>query len=187
MNLPASVANKRLTPNLTPLDATHTKNKGVAPTAFSGRSDVQTFRRSDDSQGCTRSLALFCRSLHRECFTSLLQSIPSTLFLKTAGVSPNNSHSGLPRAFEGNSPLVTRHCIQVLSAHTLTNAPFANPYGSHPHKCPGAWGLSTFQRSTCKPALDPNVYPPYSYGSLFTDHGSLPRAMLRFNVGGRHE
>jgi hypothetical protein len=138
MDLPASVANKRLTSNLTSLDATLTKNRGVASTAFSGRSDVQTFRRSDDSPGCSRSFALFCRSLHQECFTSLLQSIPSTLFRKNAGVSPNNSHSETR-----HSPLITRHCIRVLSAHTLTNAPSRKPLRLTSLQMPrGVWGSS---------------------------------------------
>ena len=48
--------------------------------------------------GCARSFALFCHSLHQECFTTPFPSSGSTLFLKTAGVSPNNSHSGSPRA-----------------------------------------------------------------------------------------
>ena len=41
-----------------------------------------------------RSSALSCRSLHQKCFTTPFQSNISTFFLKTAGVSPNNSHSG---------------------------------------------------------------------------------------------
>ena len=148
MNLPASVANKRLTPNLTPLDATHTKNKGVAPTAFSGRSDVQTFRRSDDSQGCTRSLALFCRSLHQEHFTTLLQSIPATLFLKNDGVSPNNSNSETRR-----SPLITRHCIQVLSSHTLTDAPSRKPLRLTSLQMPGGCGGLALLHSLVAPCI----------------------------------
>src|SRR5713101_8320324 len=43
MDLPASVANKRLTAELSPLAATLTKNKGVEAPPF----DVSTFRRSD--------------------------------------------------------------------------------------------------------------------------------------------
>src|SRR6266481_5841432 len=39
-------------------------------------------------------LARSFHSLHQECFTTLLQSTASPLFLKTAGVSPYNSHSG---------------------------------------------------------------------------------------------
>jgi len=55
-DLPASVANKRLTETLTPLDATLTKNTGVGSpplsgekrlASFSRRSDVQTLRRFD--------------------------------------------------------------------------------------------------------------------------------------------
>jgi hypothetical protein len=170
-DLPTSVANKRLTPNLTPLDATLTKNTGVGA--------------KETELGSTRSFALSCRSLHQQCFTSLLQSIPSALFLKTAGVSPNNSHSETRR-----SPLITRHCIQVLSAHTLTNAPSCKPLRLTSLQMPGGVGVfqhSNVQLSNAQPVLDPNVSPPSSCGSLFTDHGSLPRAMLRFNVGGRHE
>jgi len=51
--------------------------------------------------GYARSFALFCRSLHQVCFTTLLQSSASALFLKTAGVSPNNSHFGSPRVSRG--------------------------------------------------------------------------------------
>jgi hypothetical protein len=47
MNLPASVANKRLTPGLNPLDATLTRNTGWGPPDLSRRFDIKTFRRSD--------------------------------------------------------------------------------------------------------------------------------------------
>ena len=39
---------------------------------------------------------LLRRSLHQECSTTLSQSSSSALFLKTAGCTPNFSHSGLP-------------------------------------------------------------------------------------------
>ena|SRR5712664_4026241 len=78
MDLPASVANKRLTRLLSPLAATLTKNTGVGIPS----PDVPTLRRSDVQ---TLRLSLFCRALHQECFTTLLQSKRSTLFLKTAG------------------------------------------------------------------------------------------------------
>src|SRR6266849_2484839 len=55
-----------------------------------GRSDVRTWQRIN---------ALFIRSfrsLLKECFTTLLHSRGSALFLKTAGVYPYNSHSGIP-------------------------------------------------------------------------------------------
>lgn len=72
--------------------------------SLSSRSTPQTFRRSEDSPQCAQSSALFCHSLHQECFTIPLPSTGSALFLKTAAVSPNNSHSGpphLPRASSG--------------------------------------------------------------------------------------
>src|SRR6266852_6486649 len=50
MDLPASVANKRLTVRLNPLDATLTKNTGVgdrSPSLRHRRSDVQTCGRSE--------------------------------------------------------------------------------------------------------------------------------------------
>src|SRR6266851_3979924 len=55
-----------------------------------GRSDVPTWQRFN---------ALFIRSfrsLLKECFTTPLHSRGSALFLKTAGVYPYNSHSGIP-------------------------------------------------------------------------------------------
>jgi len=44
---------------------------------------------------------------------------------KTAGVCTQNSHSGSPRLRPRgtrHSPPVTRHCIQVLSSHTLAHS-----------------------------------------------------------------
>src|SRR6266403_1776153 len=38
--------------------------------------------------------SLFCTPVHQECFTIPLQPSSSALFLKIAGVSPYNSHSG---------------------------------------------------------------------------------------------
>src|SRR5712692_731238 len=59
-------------------------------TSTFGRFNVRTWQRFN---------ALFIRSfrsLLKECFTTLLHSQGSALFLKTAGVYPNNSHSGIP-------------------------------------------------------------------------------------------
>src|SRR6266849_9561934 len=55
-----------------------------------GSSDVRTWQPFN---------ALFIRSFRsslKECFTTLLHSQGSALFLKTAGVYPYNSHSGIP-------------------------------------------------------------------------------------------
>ena len=110
--------------------------RGVAPRPLPfptfQRVNVSTFRRAPLP---LRSFALFCRSLHPECFTTLLQSTASALFLKNAGVSPNNSHSGTR-----HSPLATSHCIQVLSAHTLTNAPSRKSLRCTSLQMPGGWG-----------------------------------------------
>src|SRR5216683_2846129 len=57
--------------------------------------DVSTWQRFN---------ALFIRSfrsLLKECFTTLLHSQGSALFLKTAGVYLNNSHSGIPLRVSG--------------------------------------------------------------------------------------
>jgi hypothetical protein len=47
MNLPASVANKRLTENLTPLDSTLTKNRGEGVSPTFKPSNLQTFQPSN--------------------------------------------------------------------------------------------------------------------------------------------
>jgi hypothetical protein len=111
---PASVANKRLTVNLTPLDATLTKNRGEGQVSPFEPFNLQTFQPANGSvpnslphtflanpQQLTPCLShsyknhrgapsvfpsLLARSLPKECFTTLLPSIASTLFLKTAGV-----------------------------------------------------------------------------------------------------
>src|SRR6266850_4323933 len=86
MKSPVSVATKKLTGKLNPLDATLTKNRrgGVCyahPTRMRILSD---HRESKDSS----PVPLFAHSLHKECFTTLLQSSASALFLKTAGCIP---------------------------------------------------------------------------------------------------
>jgi hypothetical protein len=117
MDLLVSVANKRLTPRLNLLDATLTKNRGVAA--------------KETELGSTCCFAFSCRSLHQECFSSLLRSIPSTLFLKIAGVSPNNSHSGTHCASPAR--------IAVLSFHKLTNAPSRKPLRLTSLQMPGGY------------------------------------------------
>src|SRR6266850_31749 len=79
MDLPASVANKRLTAELSPFDATLTKNRGVGgvivnqlpprlavPT--SGRDDVQTWRRSDLPTFRRSLLSLFAPRMFHKSF-----------------------------------------------------------------------------------------------------------------------
>jgi hypothetical protein len=66
--------------------------------------------------------ALFCPFLHQECFTTSLQSNGSTLFLRIAGVSPNNSHFGparLPRICRAHGTAVTDHDSPVTPHHVL--------------------------------------------------------------------
>src|SRR6266850_679210 len=99
MDLPASVASKRLTAELTSLAATLTKNRGRGP-----------------------RLTLSCRSLHQECFTSLVQSNGSTLFLKTAGVSPNNSHSG--NCWQDTTPKGHFFRLLLSTTYTLFQVPY---------------------------------------------------------------
>src|SRR5216683_5754619 len=84
--------------------------------------------------------ALFARSfrsLHQECFTTLVQSVGSTLFLKTAGMYPNSSHTrtrscrgraviwALGQATSHGSP-ITSHLLRLtpsLSADTMNSSP----------------------------------------------------------------
>jgi hypothetical protein len=61
-DLPASVANKRLTENLTPLDATLTKNRGR------GIPNVSTFKRSNDVRAHCSLFALFAQRVFHNSF-----------------------------------------------------------------------------------------------------------------------
>ena len=118
MKHPASVDFKQLTEWLTSLDATLTKNAGVGSLGEGLRS--------------ARSFALSCRSLHQECFTALWQSSASTLFLKNAGVSPNNSHSG------------TLQTLRLPDSSTFQRATFRFPTLRLSN-------IQTFQRATLPP------------------------------------
>jgi len=94
MDLPASVANKRLTAELSPLAATLTKNRGVGPRlAHSTRMRILSPPTAEEPKDSSPA-SLFCTPVHQECFTIPLQPSGSALFLKIAGVSSNNSHSG---------------------------------------------------------------------------------------------
>jgi hypothetical protein len=115
--LPASVANKELTVELSPLDATLMKNIGgrvMVRQRRSGFSDsssnVPTFRHFN-------SLFIHsCRSLSKECLRTLLKSEASALFLKTAGCTPTIPILELiPECIAA---------IPALSFHALTNCKF---------------------------------------------------------------
>ena len=77
MDLPASVANKRLTFQLNPLDATLTKNQGWGyPPRLARRSDVSTFRPVNGS------------SVHPPCFLHLTATPPQRLVPNSFGINP---------------------------------------------------------------------------------------------------
>jgi len=88
MKSSVSVATKELTGSLNPLDATLTKNRGVG--------DVMRIRQrmrilSPPTAGEPKDsspVLLFARSLHKERFTTLLESNASKLFLEIAGCIP---------------------------------------------------------------------------------------------------
>jgi hypothetical protein len=107
MGLPTSVANKRLTVFLSPLDATLTKNRGEGP--FLTCNDVRSISftvtflatphqltpflshsyKNHGGEGLRTLPSLFAHSLRswpKERFTTLLQSNGSALFLKKGGV-----------------------------------------------------------------------------------------------------
>src|SRR6266850_3388227 len=74
---------------------------------------VTTFRRGDVPT--VRHLdALFCRSLHQECFTTLVQSKGPTLFLKIAGCIPTLPKMVRPRPLFGGE-----HAGQLIAAKTI--------------------------------------------------------------------
>jgi hypothetical protein len=105
INLPASVANKRLTAGLNPVDATLTKSRGYI---------LQARHLSLSSSLLSSPLPPIFRTHFQVPYpgSPLLAALT-----KTAGVCTNNSHSGTR-----HSPLVTRHCTQVLSFHILAHS-----------------------------------------------------------------
>ena|SRR6266446_2518093 len=138
MDLPASVANKRLTVGLSPLDATLTKNrggtsfkpKGSLPPRLSCSSDVQTFPHANVSTCFPAILFPFNRLrtlLHNGRHVSAFLSITCALFPSRRRVYPPSSHFGthplrIPRSPCSTIPLIF---IQLRGTH------FASPLFSY--------------------------------------------------------
>src|SRR6266850_2751564 len=122
MDRPASVANKRLMAELTSLAATLTKNRGREPRlAHPCRMRILSPPTAEESKDSSPA-SLSCRSLHQECFTSLVQSNGSTLFLETAGVSPNNFHSG--NCWQDTTPKGHFFRLLLSTTYTLFQVPY---------------------------------------------------------------
>src|SRR6266849_4404167 len=102
MDLPASVANKRLTAGLSPLDVTLTKNRGdggVMVNQHPPDLDVWTFRRSD--------VATFQRTLH-SLFALFAQRASHNSFAITGILTLSNNRRVVPQLFPfWNSSLAT--------------------------------------------------------------------------------
>jgi len=94
MDSPASVENKRLTASLNPLAATLTKTGGREPSlAHPTRMRILSPPTAEEPKDSSPA-SLVCTPVHQERFRILLQPSGSALFLKIAGVSPYNFHSG---------------------------------------------------------------------------------------------
>ena len=119
MDLPASVANKRLTTRLSPLDATLTKSGGLPPSSqifFSllPHPDVRTFRPAD-APACLRIIPfiffILQTHLHNGRCSTLLESIPCGHFSSRRRVYPlRNSRLGLEMEHPTRSELPTANC-----------------------------------------------------------------------------
>ena len=112
MHLPASVANKRLTVELTPLAATLTKNRGEAVSSIDvptfGRLDGETFRRSPLSFFASR---VFHNSFAIKGFHTLSQN---------CRVYTNSSQNGTCRpAYRGQDNRGHRCALRLFNSSTL--------------------------------------------------------------------
>jgi len=138
VDLSASVANKELTGSLSPLDSALTKNRGggmlwltcprlAHPTRMRilPPPTTEESTHGSDHVGKDSPASLLARSfhsLHQECFTTLVQSKRSTLFLKNAGVSPYNSRSG--NCSQDTTPKGHFFRPFLSSAYTLFQVPY---------------------------------------------------------------
>src|SRR6266852_1314171 len=135
MDLPASVANKRLTVGLSPLDATLTKNrggtsfkpKGSLPPRLSCSSDVQTFPHANVSTCFPAILFPFNRLrtlLHNGRHVSAFLSITCALFPSRRRLySPPLPLWNSPPAYP---PVSLLHYTSYF--HTVTWNPFCKPF-----------------------------------------------------------
>jgi len=94
MDFPASVANKRLTAELSPLDATLTKNRGAGGVSVNQLPPVPAFRRSNIPTRLQPSFVL--NRLHTLSFSVSCNSFTCHSY-ENNRVCANNSHSGAQR------------------------------------------------------------------------------------------
>jgi hypothetical protein len=149
MDLPASVANKRLTAGLSPLNATLTKNGGEGALSTSQRlSHISIFR-----------------TLFQVPYP--VSPLLATL-TKTAGVCTNNSHSGarsssLATALKFFLFTLLRTLLHAAKTQLFCFQSFPN---SFPKKHPG-WGVPLFSARTAREKLlRQDLSQPYSLTSL---------------------
>jgi len=82
MDSPVTVANKRLTEELTPLDATLTKNTGVGPHLSCRPLNVPTFKRSNDPLSDSLPVPTTCIRRTIGAIGSIGQTVYGSPFLK---------------------------------------------------------------------------------------------------------
>ena len=118
---PASVANKRLTARLNSLAATLTKNRGAGSRlAHPIRMYILSPPTAEEPKDSPPA-SLFCTPVHQECLTVPLPN-GSALFLKIAGVSPYNFHSG--NCLQDTTPKGHFFRPFLSAAYTFFQAPY---------------------------------------------------------------
>src|SRR6266403_5177462 len=122
MESPASVANKRLTARLNPLPATLTKNRGVGSRrAHPTRMRILSPPTAEEPKDFSPD-SLFCTAVHQERSTIPVQPSGSALFLKIAGVSLYNFHSG--NCWQDTTPKGHFFRPFLSTAYTLFQVPY---------------------------------------------------------------
>src|SRR6266403_4299454 len=121
MDLPASVANKRLTARLSPLDSTLTKNRGVGVLWLTSHPDfnVPTCNSHSETQGPPRTAIIPALSFHS--FTNWPFPIPFVLtFMRRMGGVPLPTFQ---RSHVSTSRRVTSHQSRVITHGPCYNLP----------------------------------------------------------------
>ena len=172
MESPASVANKRLTARLNPLAATLTKNRGGGGSRLAHPTRMRILSPPTAEEAKDSSPAsLFCTPVHRERSTIPWQPSGSLLFLKIAGVSPYNFHSG--NCSQDTTPKGHFFRPFLSAAYTLFQAPYpVSPVFATVTKTAGciptipilalfqlSGSLITFQSSTLQRETSAPSYP----------------------------
>src|SRR6266446_3769892 len=173
MDLPASVANKRLTAELSPLAATLTKNRGVGGAPLFVRSDNDAhpeFANGGGAEGFFSGLTLLYCCAPRAFHNSFTTKRFRTLSQNCRGVAQQFPFWELFAGHSAERPLFSSSLFYGL--HTLPSFVSRNSFACHSYENCRVYTNSS-QNGTCQPAYRGQDYPSHRCALRLSNSSTL--------------